>query len=65
MPPRFPIWDNHFHLDPAGRLVEAVKEFERAGGTHLMVVHKPYHREGQARRFNRTLAVVRLVDDHE
>lgn len=55
-PPRFPVWDNHFHLDPSGKLVEAVKEFERAGGTHLMVVHKPYF-EGEG-RFNRT------VEDH-
>lgn len=54
--PRFPVWDNHFHLDPAGRGLEAVKEFERAGGTHLMLVHKPYH-EGEG-RFNRT------VEDH-
>lgn len=41
--PRVPIWDNHFHLDPAGRGREAVKEFKRAGGTHLLLVHKPYH----------------------
>lgn len=40
--PRFPVWDNHFHLDPAGRGLDAVKEFQRAGGTHLMLVHKPY-----------------------
>jgi len=53
--PRLPIFDNHFHLDPHGRGVEAVKEFERAGGTHLMLVHKPYWREGRARRFSRTL----------
>ena len=55
-PPRYPVWDNHFHLDPNGKLIEAVKEFERAGGTHMMVVHKPYY-EGEG-RFNRT------VDDH-
>ncbi|MCA1813698.1 MAG: TatD family hydrolase [Halobacteriales archaeon] len=40
--PRFPILDNHFHLDPRGRGAEAVKEFLRAGGTHLTLVHKPY-----------------------
>lgn len=51
--PRYPIWDNHFHLDPSGKLVEAVKEFERAGGTHLVVVHKPYGEGGG--RVNRTL----------
>ncbi|MHB8605199.1 MAG: TatD family hydrolase [Thermoplasmatota archaeon] len=53
--PRFPVWDNHFHLDPLGRRAEAVKEFARAGGTHMMLVHKPYWREGQARRYNSTL----------
>lgn len=48
---RYPVWDNHFHMDPTGRGIEAVKEFERAGGTHLMLVHKPY-------------ALNRTVDDH-
>ena len=57
-PPRFPVWDNHFHLDPAGKGLEAVKEFQRAGGTHLMLVHKPYH-EADGPRANRTVA------DHE
>ncbi len=37
-----PIFDNHVHLDPRGDRGEAVKEFHRAGGTHLMLVHKPY-----------------------
>lgn len=37
-----PAFDNHFHLDPTGRGVEAVKEFARAGGTAMMLVHKPY-----------------------
>jgi TatD-related deoxyribonuclease len=49
--PRIPVWDNHFHMDPTGRGVEAVKEFERAGGTHLMLVHKPY-------------SMSRTLDDH-
>src|ERR1051326_8158629 len=52
--PRFPIFDNHFHLDPHGRVSEAVKEFHRAGGTHLMLVHKPYWRADRPRRFNRS-----------
>jgi len=34
--------DNHFHISPAGRNVEAAKEFERAGGTHLIVAHLPH-----------------------
>ena len=37
-----PILDNHMHLDPDhGRGIEAVKEFARLGGTHLLVVNKP------------------------
>lgn len=37
-----PILDNHLHLDPDhGRGIEAVKDFSRAGGTHLLVVNKP------------------------
>jgi len=37
-----PIFDNHVHLHPKGRNVEAVKEFSRAGGTHLVLCHLPY-----------------------
>ena len=37
-----PVLDDHLHLDPAnGRGIEAVEEFARAGGTHLLVVNKP------------------------
>ncbi|MGM0590220.1 MAG: TatD family hydrolase [Halobacteriota archaeon] len=37
-----PVLDNHMHLDPRhGRGIEAVKEFARVGGTHLLVVNKP------------------------
>ncbi|MDL5361483.1 TatD family hydrolase [Halalkalicoccus sp. NIPERK01] len=37
-----PILDDHMHLDPDhGRGTEAVKDFSRAGGTHLLVVNKP------------------------
>ncbi|MEM4782439.1 MAG: TatD family hydrolase, partial [Halalkalicoccus sp.] len=37
-----PILDNHMHLDPDhGRGIEAVTDFSRAGGTHLLVVNKP------------------------
>jgi len=39
---RIPILDNHVHLHPNGRHVEAVKEFQRAGGTHLILSHLPY-----------------------
>ena len=36
------ITDNHFHLDPSGRKELAVKDFIKAGGTRLVIVHKPY-----------------------
>ncbi|MFB6234757.1 MAG: TatD family hydrolase [Halopenitus sp.] len=37
-----PVLDNHLHLDPRhGRGIEAVKDFARVGGTHLLVVNKP------------------------
>jgi len=37
------ILDNHAHLEPfRGRNVEAARDFERAGGTHLIISHLPY-----------------------
>ncbi|MFC3958392.1 TatD family hydrolase [Halovivax cerinus] len=37
-----PVLDNHMHLDPdAGRGIDAVTDFARSGGTHLLVVNKP------------------------
>jgi TatD-related deoxyribonuclease len=37
-----PVLDNHMHLDPAhGRGLDAVRDFARLGGTHLLVVNKP------------------------
>ncbi|MBU4222734.1 MAG: TatD family hydrolase [Euryarchaeota archaeon] len=41
MTPTLPILDNHMHLNPSGRCLEAVKEFTRAGGTHLVLVSLP------------------------
>lgn len=41
------ILDNHFHVDPfKGMFIEAVKQFQRAGGTHLNVVYKSAHDYG-------------------
>lgn len=38
-----PILDNHAHLEPlTGRNIEAVRDFERAGGTHIIISHLPY-----------------------
>lgn len=37
-----PIVDNHLHLDPTrGRGLDAVREFSRSGGTHLLIVNQP------------------------
>ena len=36
-----PILDNHMHLNPAGRCLGAVKEFVKAGGTHIVLVSLP------------------------
>lgn len=36
-----PILDNHFHLDRAGRFLDAAIDFKRAGGTDIVLVHKP------------------------
>jgi TatD-related deoxyribonuclease len=37
----FPILDNHLHLDPDGDNVDAVREFIKAGGTHIVMCYKP------------------------
>ena len=38
-----PVLDNHVHLEPVkGRNVDAVREFERAGGTHIIISNMPY-----------------------
>ncbi|MFC6727621.1 TatD family hydrolase [Natronoarchaeum mannanilyticum] len=37
-----PVLDDHMHLDPDhGRGIDAVEDFARLGGTHLLVVNKP------------------------
>ena len=42
MAERIPVYDNHIHMDPAGRNVDAVREFEAAGGTGFTLVTLPY-----------------------
>ena len=37
-----PAYDNHLHLSPSGRNVDALKEFKAAGGTGLTLVTLPY-----------------------
>jgi len=40
--PETPVLDNHLHLDPErGRGMDAVDEFARLGGTHLLIVNQP------------------------
>ena len=40
--PKFPVTDDHIHIDPVnGRGMEAARDFLRAGGTHLFLVSKP------------------------
>jgi TatD-related deoxyribonuclease len=36
-----PIMDNHFHLNRRGLFLGAAREFQRAGGTDLVLVHCP------------------------
>ncbi|MEL0100894.1 MAG: TatD family hydrolase [Euryarchaeota archaeon] len=36
-----PILDDHFHLNRNGRFLEAAKDFQRVGGTNLVMVHCP------------------------
>ncbi|UCH88641.1 MAG: TatD family hydrolase [Thermoplasmata archaeon] len=43
---KIPILDNHIHLDPRGQMEENIKRFAKAGGTHVVIVNKPY-REGE------------------
>jgi len=41
MPAKIPITDNHMHIDPRARGLAAVKDFQNAGGTHIILVTKP------------------------
>jgi len=41
MPYDGPITDDHFHLNRAGRFLDAAQDFKRAGGTDLVLVHCP------------------------
>ncbi|MFA7031742.1 MAG: TatD family hydrolase [Candidatus Methanomethylophilaceae archaeon] len=37
-----PIYDNHIHMSPSGRNVDALLEFQAAGGTGLTLITLPY-----------------------
>ena len=67
-----PVLDNHLHLDPDhGRGMDAVDEFTRAGGTHLLVVNKPsWHLDVEAEAgsdfhavFERTVEIVAAASE--
>ena len=61
------IFDNHMHLQPNGRCVDAVKDFEKFGGTHIMLSHTPYYEFSGASpgdyesEFNLTLQIAEKV----
>jgi TatD-related deoxyribonuclease len=38
----YPILDDHLHLHPDGRNVEALRDFHKAGGTSAVLCHLPY-----------------------
>ncbi len=42
MAEKVPVYDNHIHVSPSGRNVEALKEYEAMGGTGLTLVTLPY-----------------------
>lgn len=62
-----PIMDAHIHLDPKGAPKEAVSRFLSKGGTHLMIIHKPYHHidvhdlSGYLRSFDITVEMTELA----
>ncbi len=67
-----PVLDNHLHLDPDNnRGIDAVRDFARVGGTHLLVVNKPsWHlgvevESGEDFRyvFEHTIEIVAEADD--
>ena len=67
MTPDIPILDNHLHLDPSGRIDRAILEFQRAGGTHIILCHKPYENariskaEDYKKSFEITLELAKMV----
>jgi TatD-related deoxyribonuclease len=62
-----PIFDNHIHFRPEFRGVEAAKDFERAGGTAILLTHSPYddipirHAEDYEKAYRKTLSMADAV----
>ena len=42
MSERVPVYDNHLHMSPSGRNVDALREYQAAGGTGLTLVTLPH-----------------------
>ena len=42
MSEKVPVYDNHIHMSPSGRNIDALREFQAAGGTGLTLVTLPY-----------------------
>mgnify|MGYP000332457403 FL=1 len=68
-----PVLDNHLHLDPErGRGMEAVDEFARLDGTHLLIVNQPSWKLGVESTdpeefrpvFETTIEIVEEATDH-
>jgi TatD-related deoxyribonuclease len=60
------IFDNHMHLDERGLFLDAVSMFEKAGGTHLILVHKPMYSknlESLKRDFGKTISMSSLINE--
>ncbi|HEY9205576.1 MAG TPA: TatD family hydrolase [Candidatus Methanoperedens sp.] len=68
-----PILDNHMHLNPSGRCLKAVREFARAGGTHIVLVSLPPWSLGidisapvdYRKVFERVLKIARCAEEAE
>jgi TatD-related deoxyribonuclease len=64
---QIPVFDNHIHLRPEFRGVEAARDFEREGGTAMMLTHSPYadipirRAEDFDRAYAKTLAMADAV----
>jgi TatD-related deoxyribonuclease len=68
--PAYPVTDDHIHIDPVnGRGLDAAKDFQNAGGTHMFLVSKPswslsVHPSGgsdYAKVFDETIRVAEMV----
>ena len=63
------ILDDHFHLNRNGRFLEAAKDFQRVGGTNLVLVHcpdfasPPTTREGHKASYQDTINMAEEVRD--